>query len=786
MNRYKKFQIGSIAAVIALGAFFSVPLSAQEGETFTLEEIVVTARKTEESIQDVSLSITAFSAEDLSVRSVESLNDIALFTPGLTFEDYSNGGFATPIIRGGAQFNLDGLEQNVSTFIDGVYIPRQWAIDVGLVDTERLEVVKGPQSALYGANSFLGAINYVTKKPSLEEFSADIGATVGDGGRRDITGSFSIPIVTDVLAIKLNAALSQYDGDFNNSHPLASQAPRLGTDEDFNGFDNETYGVNIVAQPIDIFGFELGYSKFDKFSEVGAQTRLEEGAGDLNCGNTNGNGEFLLFCGELPGTPIEPGSAGGATVEAPLIADPRSYFESETEVFRAAFSIDITDNIFLNYQYGNVDAEVFALGGTDRDPIVGQDPFGTGTFSNFLSPLPTGEFDYDTHELRVEFSGNNGFSAMLGAFLLDGEDSDAFFGVPAPVGGVDPIFREDFTPVFDVIETDTVSVFTRVVVPVSDMFQVSFEGRFTDEEITTGDATGVFPFEDNYFTPRVNFDLNLTDDNLVFLSVARGIKSGGVNAAVVREPPGTFFDPLRPLSDDERFFDPDENITYELGTKNTLLNGRLVANATLFLIDWNDLQVSTATSDPDATLTTANITTNLGAAESRGLEADFTFLATESLTLNAGLALIDATYDDGVISQRIARSSLCDGIVCAVDGNIGGNDLPRSSDTQWNIGAQYDGSIGGTALDYFVRADLTGQSEQFVSEVNLAEIPSRTLLNIRGGISSEDWSAELWVRNATDEEYVSNAFFVALPFGVSYVPTFGPQRRVGVDFKYNF
>ena len=119
------------------------------------------------------------------------------------------------------------------------------------------------------------------------------------------------------------------------------------------------------------------------------------------------------------------------------------------------------------------------------------------------------------------------------------------------------------------------------------------------------------------------------------------------------------------------------------------------------------------------------------------------------------------------------------------DGQIGGNDLPRSSDFQWNIGAQYDGEIGNK-FDYFVRGDLVGQSEQFVGELNLATIPSRALLNLRAGLSSGPVSADFWITNVTDEEYVANAFYIPNPFFVSYVPTFGNRRRLGVTLNYEF
>ena len=776
MSRLVKLKFTPLAAVLA-GACISGTAVAQDAG-FTLEEIIVTARKTEESLQDVSLSITAFTSDDIAARSIEDANDIALYTPGLTFEDYSNGGFSTPTIRGGAQFNLDGLEQNVSTFVDGVYIPRQWAINVGVNGIDRIEVVKGPQSALYGANAFLGAINYVSAKPDLEEFSGEVGLTLGDGGRQDIEGVFSIPIVQDRLAVKFVGSLSEYDGDITNEHPLASQAPRRGTDEDFNGWDNETFSVTLLAQPTDNFSFELGYTNYKKLTEVSPQTRLSRFDGDFNCG-ASVFGFLGAVCGELPSTPIAPGS-GADPVEAPLAIDPRSYSEVDTEVLRAAFTLNLSENASLRYQYGGVEADVFSSGGNERNPVLGG---GDGTIN--LSFLPFGNIDYDTHELKFEYNTDGGIYAMLGVFALDGEDLDVFNAVDAPIGELDPILAPDpaagfFPP--SVIETDTTAVFGRVSVPLADAFTLAVEARFTDTEIEQADTTETY--DDTFFTPRVNLDYNLTDDSLIFFSAAKGVKSGGINAPVIRE--GGFGTPFVPLPPGEEVFGPDENITYEIGTKNTLLDGRLVVNATAFLIDWSDLQVTTATTDPAANDTTGNITTNLGSATSQGIEADLTFLATESLTFNAGLALIDATYDSGVISQRIIRAGICDDVVCPTDGDIGGNDLPRSSDVQWNIGVQYDVTLGGSGMDLFLRADLVGQSEQYVSELNLAEVPDRTLLNLRGGISDDRWSAEVWVRNATDEDYVSNAFYISSPFFINYVSSFGPERRVGLTLDYSF
>ena len=233
----------------------------------------------------------------------------------------------------------------------------------------------------------------------------------------------------------------------------------------------------------------------------------------------------------------------------------------------------------------------------------------------------------------------------------------------------------------------------------------------------------------------------------------------------------------------ERTFAADENTTVELGARTSLLDGRMQLNATLYNVDWDNLQVTQGAINGG--FFTASIVGNLGAANSKGIELDLNYAVSDALSINAGLALIDATYDDGVFSQRIERASICDDVVCAANGDISGNTLPRSSDTQWNLGAQYNGAFGG-GFDYFLRADLAGQSDQFISEANIGTIPSRTLLNLRAGLTKDKWSAELWVKNATDENYVSNAFYIPNPFFIALVPTQGNLRRIGVDLKYSF
>ncbi|MFK8052165.1 MAG: TonB-dependent receptor [Woeseiaceae bacterium] len=771
-----KLSPAAVAVVLCTTFTGNVYAQTETSADDFLEEIVVTARKTEESLQDVSLSINAFSADDIATRSIEELEDVALYTPGLTFEDYSNGGFGSPVIRGASQFSIAQLEQNVSTFIDGVYIPRQYAMDVGTLDMERIEIVKGPQSALYGQNAFMGAINYVTRKADLNEFYADVGLVVGTDGRQDLSGEVSFPISPGRAAVKLNATITEFDGDWDNDHPAASAGVSPGTDESIGGWDNSSFGISFLANPTDNLSVEVSYLSFEQDTESRAQSRLE--LGDFDCGGSLFGGPVRAICGELPDTPIE----AGTTNPIGFLIDPRGYgLISETDMLRASISGDITERISVSYQFGNMESEVFSAGNSDRDPINGT--FFGGAVISAFSVLPVGGFDYDSHELRVDYTSDSGIYAMLGFFYSDGEDIDN--GLPGFFGqlftdSLDPITAETIAglPSNNVItNTKNTGYFGRVAVPLAnDRWVLSAEGRYVIEEkgvnIVYNDLSEAPAYTDSYFTPRLTADFNLTEENLLYLSYAEGTKAGGSNQEIAGG-----------LLSSEREYLPDENTTIEFGSKNALLDGRMALNAAIFSTQWDNLQVTQAAANGG--FFTTSIIGNLGAATLNGIEADVTFAATDAITLNAGVSFVDATYDSGTISQRIDRANICDDIVCAADGDISGNDLPRSSDVQWNLGAQYDGELAN-GFNYFLRADLAGQSEQFVSETNLTTIPSRTLLNLRGGISGDKWSAELWVKNAADEEYVANAFYIPSPFFVSYVPTWGNKRRIGLTLNYSF
>ena len=772
--------LGCLLTTIAFSASAQQTPPAPAAER-VIEAITVTARKREESEQDISLAISAYDEEAIRRRNLVQLEDIAMQTPGLAFEDFSNGGYGLPVIRGATQFSIQQLEQNVSVFLDGIYIPRQYAFDLSLANTSRVEVVKGPQSALYGANAFAGAINYVSRAAELDGFTGNLEATFGNAGRQDYIADINIPLVEQRLAVRLGASTSDFDGDFPNNHPNASFASAR-SDETLAGFSKKAFSIGAVAS-LDAVELKLDWRRFETDSEEGPQFVLTRGNGDTNCSPTLSGFPVprpndALFCGELPVKPV-PGPSGISG----LLRDPRNTgLDLTTELWRAGFDWQISDRSSINYIFGSITSDVFSIADSSRDALTGTPNFFVfpPVVENIFASLPTGDFDYGSHELRYEYEGDDGVYLTFGIFLLDGEDHDIQVFKGVPLAGTGLITRENLMPrpptdAEALTETERRSLFGRAEVPFADgTFVLGLEARYTMEskELTERILRQSFSFDDDYITPRLTLDYNLSPDRLLYASVAKGVKSGGINISGF---PG--------LLEAERFYDPDENLTYEIGSKNVLADGNVTVNAALFLIDWSNLQ--TLTLPTGARTEVATIVTNLGEAESRGIELAATARLSDNFTVNGGFSWIDATYGGGTSTGRVVQAGVCDGVVCSREGDVSGKELARTPSTQWNIGAEYS-TRTSAGLDFFLRADYTGQSEMWVSELNLATVGARQVGSVRAGFGWNDVSLDLWVTNALDEEYVSNAFFIANQFTVDYRPTLGPPRRYGATLRYTF
>jgi iron complex outermembrane receptor protein len=765
------------AAVTA--AFASTAAQAQSAPGGALDEIVVTARKTAERLQDVPLAITALTSEDLEQRQIRDLADVATLTPGLNYESYL-GGNGTPVIRGAAQGRIQDLDQNVSTFFDGIYLPRQYVISPSLVGLDRVEVVKGPQSALYGRNAFMGAINYVTKKPGAE-LAGQAELTIGGGERRDFTAELAGALIPGKLHARLGYGQSDFDGDATNSHPRAGDGPDRGSPDELGGWDNRAIQARLVFSPMESLEFDVGYYDFEVFAETPPIVRYQLSTNDMNCGARLANGRLPLYCGELDYR-FRPLPGGGPNAET--VVDPRGFgLDMNSDLLRGHAEWSPTASLTLVYEYGRLEAEAIGGGSSDRDPVLGS--------ANIFAPAaprgnqfqisPAGELDYRSHELRVQFRPIAGLDLMLGYFDSQLEDVDYF-----PLNAGLPLLG---TAAFDITQpgwfilsrgrttVDANAIFGSVSWQLNDRLRIGFEGRHAEEEKTlvsgpTSFSTAVRSIGGDWtqFTPRATLDFRLTDASMLYLTGAKGAKSGGFN--------------LSALVPAQFEFQPDENWTYEIGSKNTLLDGRLRLNAAVFYVDWKNQQVSCSALGSPINITPPAVICNLGEAGIRGFEADATWVPFDGLTLTAGLSYNDAKYADDVIDQRLRDFRFCDDVVCPRSGAIGGNELMRQSRTQAQLGAHYEFPAG--PLRAFVGGDAGYKSKQYADTMNLAYLPSRTVANLRAGVRRENFDVTVWAKNVFDERYGSSAFAIFAPTDVNYTPIQGQHRTWGVTGRYSF
>lgn len=778
----KKFIEPVGASLVTLTAA-AVGGEANAQSAGVLEEVVVTARAREEILQDVPLAITVFSAEGMARRAVADMRDVARMTPGFAFEEHTGSGGTSPVIRGATQI-AGSVEQPVSFFLDGVYLPRAYMTDLGFTGIERLEIVKGPQSARYGRNAFMGAVNYVTQRPG-QEFEADLRASFGNHSRRDLGGTVAGPLIKDKLGGILSFDHSEFDGSWANPHPFCDIGFEPGTDCRLGGYDKTTLNAGLSFTPTDNLAIEVSYFDLSRdkeplplsaFGELGHASEL------LNCGQYNpdvrppgsgsgGGGDwFRLYCGEIAPNPV-------------MKSDPRGYGpQLDADILRFALDYSFNDSLTLDYTYGRVEGGMDTMRFSDHEVDCHYLNFGQCVFSG----IGISSNETESHDVRLSYDAGGAVSFSVG--FLYSEDRNISRNA---FGTVDPLTSVPTTPLnprvvdafnlyaplgSDITENEITSPFAEVAISLMDgRLRLGIEGRYTREKryqqaLASGGAGGVLEFSGeafnqtySHFTPRFTIDYQVNDRTLLYASAAKGVKAGGFNP--------TAFLP------ENQAYDEDENWTYEIGTKNTF--GRFTLNADVFLIEWKDQQIPAADPGNPAVLPIV-ITMNLGSMTSKGFEIDGVWAATENFTINGSVYYGDAKYDSGTFHLNYARiPAVCDNVVCPMDGEISGNRTPRAPRVMATLGAEWGRWLGGSKqLEYYIRGDLTYQDKAYADEMNLAWVPSRTVVNASMGLTGNRYTLQLWAQNLFDKKYSAVAS-IQQP-NVKYTNTLGERRTVGI------
>lgn len=759
----------------------SVPAGAQQGGAGP-EEIKVTARKREEDLQSVPVSITAFSSEDLELRDIISLEQLADQTAGLSFATTGNITGTRAVIRGVSQQTRVGDETNVATFIDGAYTPGfSGAEFFGFDSLERIEVIKGPQSAVYGRNSFAGAINYVSKKPTYEfEYGGRL--VVGQADRQGITGFVAGPLIDSKLALRLDGGFDRTGGTNVNSvnnEPLSSA-------------DTKFARLGLLFEPFDSLKVGVRASLQEDFVNPTAATLIADD-------DPNRIGKRLIFTF----SPFEFAAGGGGPIgriySGEINARSNTYtidersFAGDREIRRFAVDFDwdlggVSLIGISSYQ----DRKVQTLGdfSTCRADVRAAvcdnvSPTAIGTFFGgplanqpLITTVLTGsreDRDEFSQDLHLQSNGDGPLRWLAGVYYSteDFTDQNQRLSDSTITNGDGSIIYAvaNPNPVVDsttLIKNEFYSIYGSVDYDFTDIFSMSVEGRWTREDKQADQVENNFPsttpatgFADEaftFFTPRIILTLTPNDNVLAYVSAAKGVKSGGFNAGSVDVPT----------------FDQEENWTYELGTKLTLWDGKARINGAAYYIDWDDQQI-TATDPANSRLP---ITVNVAETEIKGIELEAFVNPYDWLQLNAGATVLDAEYKSGSTTS-IEFFADCDAlpIPCDLDttlgpvtsGSVAGQKVVGTPDKTFNFGAQVNLPIGDGNLEFVGRADYSWQDKYFIDEANAGFIPQRKTLNLRVGIEDERWSLQGFCNNITSNK---TPLFAIPPRDILGVPHF--------------
>ncbi|MEJ8566292.1 TonB-dependent receptor [Elongatibacter sediminis] len=742
---------------IALGLMAAVMTPAVEAADGALEEVIVTAQKREQNLQDISLSVSVLSETQLRNLRVETPADIANFTPGL-FATTGNSGDPIFAIRGIGMNNGESNQNPaVTPYIDEVALPSNAMLGFQLFDLERVEVLKGPQGTLYGRNVTGGAINFITRKAS-QEFDAYARMNYGRYDLVEIEGAVG-GAVTDNLALRVAGKSTTRDG-----WQTLILGPDVGegVDSDNGAIDRQALRASALWTPSDNFELLFVADVSNNDSEVlgyeHAGNVLQDGSGLCSYPATGIRNEtecasFAIWRSSVGGDPV--------TGERELISDPDT---GPREVF-ASFSFGNRDRVD---SYGFNNTMTWDLGSVLLTSVTGYREFEREVGGDNGSPFIVSDtfraqdIDLFTQELRLASNtGDSPLSWVLGAYYSEDEIfDDVLFN-----------FRDhaSFSGLFDstfLQETRDIALFGQAEYQLDERWTLIGGLRYTDEEreftygghVTGTGAPVPIPFFNdkvsvNETTGKVGVDFRPNDDLLLYASVSRGFKGPGFPATIAFSIPQ-----LAP-------FESEKLTSYEFGLKSTLANNSLVFNAAAYYYDWEDMQATTAVTREGIRLI---VLANAGDARVYGVEAEASWFPTEEFSVRAGMNLMDAEITSG---------------------EFDGDTPVQTPKFSSSLIASYQAANPVGSVLPFVEVDYSYRSKV---ELALANNPAEFqdgygLLGLRAGVKSTDerWEFSAWVRNLTDELYKASSFGA----GSTFLPgriVYAEPRTYGVSLGFTF
>ena len=748
-----------VSLLLLLGVTNTQGVAGQENPSanagaadFTLEEVIVTARRREESLQDIPASITAFTADDLLRNNIDDIKDYFSKTPNVSFTEAGTRGERSISIRGVS--NIGGDVNALAFYMDEFNIVNgpqtgntgntNGSVNPQLIDVERIEVLRGPQGTYFGRNATGGAVNITTKKPG-PDFYGELNAGYGRLDTWEVSGIVNVPVVEDTLYFRTSAYYQESDGFVENVNPAGG-----GSDSEF-----FTYRGALRFTPSDEVVVDLSVNYTEE------QQGIPEVTPD---GNLSGGSAGLSAAGGFPGGINEEGFYPSNLDKVNY--DLREQQENRFLTLVGRVEIDM-DWFRLTSISGYLDTR-FKSDDNDLD----------GTSHGFLDQ--DREVDTDTFSQEIRLSGDVGDSVswVVGGIYAEDFRNYIFSVVPGTAGflGLPPGFLIDTGDI--VFETESWAVFGELSWDITDRFTVTAGGRYSEdtvfqrvEGVNFGrpDIPGEGEVEFDDFSPRFTAAFDINEALTVYAAVSKGYKAGGLQLNVTQQLPIFAFD--------------EETIwNYEGGFRYAGMDGRLRANVTLFYMDWNDLQVSTNVNiiDPATNeITFLNVTNNATGATSKGVEFDLRALPAENFEIGASLGYMRAKF-----------GSFADAFVLGNTVDLSGKAIPRAPRWTTSLDGEYRIPLAGFG-DGFLRAEWSYRSKSFPSlddHIPITANPQQhtasgfDLLNLRAGVVADRYRVDAYVENLLDEVYTTTSAGFGFA-GARFHPTY---RTYGIKFKYLF
>lgn len=763
----KKQLLMMSAAAIAVTAYAAPALAQDEADDDTLRQdvIVITSRKKEETLLDAPVAVSAFGEDQIENLQLQTVDDVARFTPGLSFSKAFGRATERPVIRGqsnvlaGVQF---GVESGTAYFVDGVYFSGSIQ-NLDPNDLQRVEVIKGPQSALYGRNTYAGAINFITKG-GTEEFEAGGKLRVGNNDTSEASAYIAGPILGDALTGRLSFRGYEYGGEFKNTvtneiigdestisfsgvldwEPTSNWSTRLrgSYTEDKDG------ALPLFLQPAASNNCEPGFRSlaFWPFSQTPNTNQyfcgvIEPGQVALNTG-PDADGVPNV----IPGVP-----ATGATFFG------NAYTLSDGTAFDGYDRQQYLASITSTYEFAGGYSVDFLGGYRDETLLQGFDS-DHSSVNFFLGPpgvveaffANTGRDEVEDYsvELKLNSPVDQRFRWSIGAFLYDQLvfDSDITFADPTGVNGPQSKTTIRNEAVFGLVETD-----------LTDNLTVTVEARYSEETKTDNTATQTPVAKFDNFTPRITVDYGLGNGGTIYGVFAQGVKPGGINGDL-GEAVGL------------PTYEQEESDNFEVGLKTPIAGTGFNFTGSAYFIDATNVQVTSAVASPTGALN--SVATNQAEGEVLGVELDISGAFNDSWSGGASYSWTDTEFTKGCDADEWILTSgggtLTDpdnetgvDVTAAFPGSgpatcdISGNQFPLTSEHQASAFLRYDAAGAGPfGSDFFASGDLTYESSKFVQVHNRAETGDATLLGARLGFETETWTFSVYGQNLTDEDSI--------------------------------